>query len=181
MHIYVGLYSYICDIYTIVYVYVCIQAYICVYVYVYMCVYTCDVYTWWALRRCWLLLWLTGVLWSLNERIHKLCNLWAVHIWTAIVIFLGLLRPVKPGPSLAPEDCDKGECESENEWQERVAELFSLPRASSDGWNQIRRESPSWCTGCGSPSKHPPLCTLTQPPLWPVTTASPAQKPGQRK
>lgn len=51
MHIYAGLYSYICDIYTVVYVYIRIQAHICMYIRVwYICVYTCDVYTWWALR-----------------------------------------------------------------------------------------------------------------------------------
>ena len=161
-------------------IYIYKHIYICIYVYVYICVYTCDVYTWWALRRCWLLLWLTGALWSLNERIHKLYTLWVVYIWTAIIIFPGLLRSANLMLLLPLRTVTRVHVSQRINGRKEWPELFSLQRPP-DGWNQIGRSSPSWCRGRGSPSKHPPLCTFALPPLWQVTKASPAQKPGQRE
>ena len=62
--------------------------------------------------------------------------------WTSIVIFPGLLRSVKPGPSLAPEDCDEGACEPENEWQERVARAL-LPTKGLLWWLESDQERES--------------------------------------
>lgn len=50
MWVYIHTYMTSTQLFMCMYVYK--HMHVCMYVYVYMCVSTCDVYTWWALRRC---------------------------------------------------------------------------------------------------------------------------------
>lgn len=50
MWVYIHTYMTYTQLFMCMYVYK--HMHVCMYVYVYMCVSTCDVYTWWALRRC---------------------------------------------------------------------------------------------------------------------------------